>query len=102
MYIKRNIENTIKKVSSEFPVLVLTGARQVGKSTMLQLIKENDMNYVTLDEMGSTLTDYVTFTDLEGEGFTTQTYVDNQIATHEHNTMSTNDADTMFNNLYTK
>lgn len=51
MYIKRNIENTIKKVSSEFPVLVLTGARQVGKTTMLQLIKENDMNYVTLDDL---------------------------------------------------
>ena len=64
--------------------------------------KDDLLNYVTLDEMGSTLTDYVTFTDLEGEGFTTQTYVDNQIATHEHNTMSTNDADTMFNNLYTK
>ena len=64
--------------------------------------KDDLTNYVKLDEMGSTLTDYVTFTDLEGEGFTTQTYVDNQIATHEHNTMSTNDADTMFNNLYTK
>ena len=64
--------------------------------------KDDLLNYVTLDEMGSTLTDYVTFTDLEGEGFTTQTYVDNQIATHEHNTISTNDADTMFNNLYTK
>ena len=51
MYIKRNIENIIKKISSEFPVLVLTGARQVGKSTMLQLIKENNMNYVTLDDL---------------------------------------------------
>ena len=51
MYIKRNIENTIKKVSSEFPVIVLTGARQVGKSTMLQIIKENNMNYVTLDDL---------------------------------------------------
>lgn len=48
------------------------------------------------------LTNYVTFTDLEGEGFTTQTYVDNQIATHEHNTMSIDDANTMFNNLYIK
>ena len=54
--------------------------------------------FVTKDD----LTDYVTFTDLEGEGFTTQTYVDNQIATHEHNTMSIDDANTMFNNLYTK
>lgn len=51
MYIKRNIENTIKKVSSEFPVIVLTGARQVGKSTMLQIIKGNNMNYVTLDDL---------------------------------------------------
>ena len=64
---------------------------------------KDDLNgYVTLDIMGSTLTDYVTFTDLESEGFTTQTYVDNQIATHEHNTMSIDDANTMFNNLYTK
>ena len=64
---------------------------------------KDDLNdYVTLDIMGSTLTDYVTFTDLESEGFTTQTYVDNQIATHEHNTMSIDDANTMFNNLYIK
>lgn len=64
--------------------------------------KDDLNNYVTLDIMGSTLTDYVTFTDLESEGFTTQTYVDNQIATHEHNTMSIDDANTMFNNLYIK
>lgn len=51
MYIKRNIENTINKFSSEFPVIVLTGARQVGKSTVLQLIKDNEMNYVTLDDL---------------------------------------------------
>lgn len=51
MYIKRNIENTIKMISAEFPVIVLTGARQVGKSTMLQIIKENNMNYVTLDDL---------------------------------------------------
>lgn len=64
--------------------------------------KDDLNNYVTLDIMGSTLADYVTFTDLEGEGFTTQAYVDNQIATHEHNTMSIDDANTMFNTLYTK
>lgn len=64
--------------------------------------KDDLNNYVTLDIMGSTLTNYITFTDLKGEGFTTQTYVDNQIATHEHNTMSIDDANIMFNNLYTK
>ena len=61
--------------------------------------KEVDLSgYATKDD----LLNYVTFTDLESEGFTTQTYVDNQIATHEHSTMSIDDANTMFNNLYTK
>ena len=34
---------------NEFPVIVISGARQVGKLTMLQMIKEDNMNYVTLD-----------------------------------------------------
>lgn len=51
MYKKRVIENKIKELSEQFPVLVLTGARQVGKSTMLQIIKQNNMNYVTLDDL---------------------------------------------------
>lgn len=51
MYIKRSIEQTITKLSEEFPVIVITGARQVGKSTMLRMIKDEGMNYVTLDDM---------------------------------------------------
>ncbi len=51
MYIKRVIEKTIKKMVNEFPVIVISGARQVGKSTMLQMIKEDNMNYVTLDDL---------------------------------------------------
>ena len=51
MYIKRVIEKTIKKLVNEFPVIVISGARQVGKSTMLQMIKEDNMNYVTLDDL---------------------------------------------------
>ena len=51
MYIKRAIEKTIKKMMNEFPVIVISGARQVGKSTMLQMIKEDNMNYVTLDDL---------------------------------------------------
>ena len=91
------LTNDLSLVTEEF---VTTEISKIDLSVLAT--KDDLLNYVTLDEMGSTLTDYVTFTDLEGEGFTTQTYVDNQIATHEHNTMSTNDADTMFNNLYTK
>ena len=91
------LTNDLSLATEEFVTTEISKIDLSGLAT-----KDNLLNYVTLDEMGSTLTDYVTFTDLEGEGFTTQTYVDNQIATHEHNTMSTNDADTMFNNLYTK
>ena len=51
MYIKRVIEKTIKKMVNEFPVIVISGARQVGKLTMLQMIKEDNMNYVTLYDL---------------------------------------------------
>ena len=51
MYINRTIEKTIKMMANEFPVIVISGARQVGKSTMLQMIKEENMNYVTLDDL---------------------------------------------------
>lgn len=51
MYIRRTIEKTIKKMANEFPVIVISGARQVGKSTLLQMIKEDNMNYVTLDDL---------------------------------------------------
>lgn len=36
MYITRTIEKRVKKLTKEFKVLVVTGARQVGKSTMLK------------------------------------------------------------------
>lgn len=36
MYISRTIENKVKELTKEFKVLVVTGARQVGKSTMLK------------------------------------------------------------------
>ena len=36
MYIPRTIENKIKELNKEFKVIVVTGARQVGKSTMLK------------------------------------------------------------------
>ena len=51
MYIKRTIEEIINKMVEEFPVIVISGARQVGKSTMLQMIKDENMNYVTLDDL---------------------------------------------------
>ncbi|MFA7550257.1 MAG: ATP-binding protein [Sedimentibacter sp.] len=48
-YIKRNIETTIEKASKMFPAVLVTGARQVGKTTVLKHIKR-DTPYLTLDD----------------------------------------------------
>ncbi|HIY61248.1 MAG TPA: AAA family ATPase, partial [Candidatus Eisenbergiella pullistercoris] len=39
-YIKRAAENTIARLSEMFPVLLVTGPRQVGKTTLLQKLAE--------------------------------------------------------------
>ncbi len=55
-YIKRAAEQTITKISNMFPVLLVTGPRQVGKTTLLQKLagqqKESgiERKYVTLDD----------------------------------------------------
>ena len=51
MYITRNIEETIKRISGQFKVLLLTGARQVGKTTLLKHLAGNERTYVTLDDL---------------------------------------------------
>ena len=48
MYYHRHIEPVVEWIAKRKPVLVLTGARQVGKSTMLKEIYKN-INYVTLN-----------------------------------------------------
>lgn len=55
-YIKRAVEDTIIQVSRMFPVLLVTGPRQVGKTTLLQKLAEEqkklgiERKYVTLDD----------------------------------------------------
>lgn len=53
MYIKRQLENQIKEASKYYPVVMVCGQRQVGKSTMLNHIKERDRRYVTLDDVNA-------------------------------------------------
>jgi predicted AAA+ superfamily ATPase len=48
MYIKRAIESSLLNISESFPVLLLTGPRQVGKTTLLQKLGAA-RSYVTLD-----------------------------------------------------
>jgi predicted AAA+ superfamily ATPase len=48
-YYRRNIEDAVTKAARQFRVLVLTGMRQTGKSTLLQHLFQNTHRYVSLD-----------------------------------------------------
>ena len=48
---KRNIKEDLKKALNRAPVVLLNGARQVGKSTLaLEFQKEGDFEYITFDD----------------------------------------------------
>ena len=49
MYYDRAIEATIQKISETFPVLIVTGPRQVGKTTLLTKMASQDRKIVSLD-----------------------------------------------------
>ena len=49
MYYARTIEPTIKKINETFPVLIVTGPRQVGKTTLLTRLAREDRKIVSLD-----------------------------------------------------
>ncbi len=50
MYIPRAIEPAVLSIAKTFPVLLITGPRQVGKTTLLKHIAEPGRSYVTLDD----------------------------------------------------
>ena len=50
MYIHRRLEPKFLKMSNFFKVVLVTGARQVGKTTMLKHLSEN-RTYVSLDDI---------------------------------------------------
>ena len=50
-YIKRDIENKILSLSQEYACILVTGPRQVGKTTMLRKLMSSARNYVTLDDL---------------------------------------------------
>ncbi len=53
MYIKRHMEQQILNSSLFYPVVMVCGQRQVGKSTMLNHIKEPERRYVTFDDINA-------------------------------------------------
>lgn len=51
-YISRNLERIVSQVTKEYPVVLVTGPRQVGKTTMLQKMMEGtNRGYVSLDDL---------------------------------------------------
>ncbi|MCD7770231.1 MAG: AAA family ATPase, partial [Oscillospiraceae bacterium] len=50
MYIQRHAEEAVRKLSQMFGAVLVTGPRQVGKTTMLQSMTDGDASYVTLDD----------------------------------------------------
>jgi len=51
-YIRRSLEKIVLQVTKEYPVLLLSGPRQVGKTTMLKKLMEGTArNYVSLDDL---------------------------------------------------
>jgi predicted AAA+ superfamily ATPase len=52
-YISRTLEHQVLNASAEYPVVMVCGQRQVGKSTMMNHIKEDSRRYVTLDDFNA-------------------------------------------------
>lgn len=55
MYLTRTIEKNIRKLNGFFPVLLVTGPRQAGKTTVLRACACGGRNYVSLDSMENRL-----------------------------------------------
>ena len=51
MYIDRHLESAVLRASEMFPVVMVTGPRQVGKTTMLEKLAGEDRGYVSLDSL---------------------------------------------------
>ena len=50
---QRTLSAVIREVADCFPVLLLTGPRQVGKTTLLEMLTTSRHRYVTLDDLNS-------------------------------------------------
>lgn len=50
MYIRRTLDPHFREAAAHFPVMLLTGARQVGKTTFLREIAGDERTYISLDD----------------------------------------------------
>lgn len=49
--LKRTLTDNLKRIASNFPVVLLTGPRQVGKTTLLEEFSKGKLNTVSLDDL---------------------------------------------------
>ena len=50
-YIKRDIEKIILETSQSFSAVLISGPRQVGKTTTLRYLMEESRTYISLDDL---------------------------------------------------
>ena len=50
MFFERTLSKVLENVSKTFTVVLITGPRQVGKTTLFEKGKENDRTYISLDD----------------------------------------------------
>jgi len=50
MFKKRTLSTALHAISKSYPVILVTGPRQIGKTTLLEHAKARSMKYVTLDD----------------------------------------------------
>ena len=53
MELERTMQPTIEKISRGFPVILLTGMRQIGKSWVMERLGGRNRRYVTLDDLNA-------------------------------------------------
>ena len=62
-YIRRDIEDKIIALSKEYSCILVTGPRQVGKTTVLKQLMDEKREYVTLDELEKAVPRYLELLD---------------------------------------
>ena len=50
-YINRDLESKIISLPEEYSAILITGPRQVGKTTILRRLTQENRTYVTLDDL---------------------------------------------------
>ena len=54
-YLNRTLEPIINKASDRFKIVMISGLRQVGKSTLLKHLSDTSRQYVSLDNTAQRL-----------------------------------------------